>query len=61
MQHNARGGLVVRGLGAASEGLYVDEGDGLAWAGGLCGWNIKRLARRAERWRKRMKLEGADK
>jgi hypothetical protein len=54
MARNARGGLIVRGIGAASECLYPSAPQAREWADGLCGWNDKRLTRRAVRWQRRV-------
>jgi hypothetical protein len=60
MARNARGGLLVRGVGAASEHKYPTEVEGRDWAHGLGGWKNKGLTRRADRWLKRMGLNVID-
>jgi hypothetical protein len=56
MARNARGGLLVKGIGAASERLYPSEVEGRAWGQGLGGWGDVRLLRQARRWLKRTGL-----
>lgn len=57
LSHNARGGLVVRGIGAATY-LCPNEPMCRDWAHGLRGWRSRDLGRQADRWARRAGVWG---